>query len=88
MIVLTYLLENTELYNIVCDSIGVTPKPNNGTLRLPLKPVGLHSDPEAPAEGEAEWAYRYALGTTTYGGTSEVQRGIIAEHGLGLPRSR
>ena len=50
MIVLTYLLENTELYNIVCDSIGVTPKPNNGTLRLPLKPVGLHSDPEVPAE--------------------------------------
>ena len=50
MIILTYLLENTELYNIVCDSIGVTPKPNNGTLRLPLKPVGLHSDPEVPAE--------------------------------------
>lgn len=42
--------QNTELYNIVCDSIGVTPKPNNGTLRLPLKPVGLHSDPEVPVE--------------------------------------
>lgn len=36
--------ENTEVYNIVCDSLGITPKPNNGTLRLPLKPVGLHSD--------------------------------------------
>jgi hypothetical protein len=32
----------------VCDSIGITPKPNNGTLRLPLKPVGLHSDDNAP----------------------------------------
>jgi len=32
------------VYNIVCDSIGVQPRPNNGTLRLPLKPVGLHSD--------------------------------------------
>jgi predicted AlkP superfamily pyrophosphatase or phosphodiesterase len=40
--------ENTELYNIVCDSIGVTPKANNGTLRLPLKPIGLHSDNDAP----------------------------------------
>ena len=27
----------------MCDSLGITPKPNNGTLRLPLKPVGFHS---------------------------------------------
>lgn len=40
--------ENIELYNIVCDSIGITPKSNNGTLRLPLKPIGLHSDIDAP----------------------------------------
>ena len=38
--------ENIELYNIICDSIGLTPAPNNGTLRLPLKPVGLHVDDE------------------------------------------
>jgi hypothetical protein len=36
--------QNIELYNIVCDSIGLVPAPNNGTLRLPLKPVGLHND--------------------------------------------
>lgn len=36
--------QNLEVYNIVCDSLGIDPKPNNGTLRLPLKPVGLHSD--------------------------------------------
>lgn len=30
------------MYNILCDSLGLTPSPNNGTLRLPLKPVGLH----------------------------------------------
>ncbi|KAL6720853.1 hypothetical protein ACLMJK_002778 [Lecanora helva] len=36
--------QNIEVYNIICDSIGLEPKPNNGTLRLPLKPVGLHSD--------------------------------------------
>ena len=38
------VFQNTEVYNIVCDSLGIEPKPNNGTLRLPLKPVGLHSD--------------------------------------------
>ena len=36
--------ENIEVYNIICDSIGIEPKSNNGSLRLPLKPVGLHSD--------------------------------------------
>ncbi|KAI9892635.1 MAG: ectonucleotide pyrophosphatase phosphodiesterase [Vezdaea aestivalis] len=40
------VFQNTEVYNIVCDSISVSPKPNNGTLRLPLKPVGLHTAPE------------------------------------------
>lgn len=35
----------------MCDSIGIEPKPNNGTMRLPLKPAGLHSDPGTP-EGE------------------------------------
>ncbi|CZR63656.1 related to nucleotide diphosphatase [Phialocephala subalpina] len=39
--------QNTEVYNIVCDSLGLVPKPNNGTLRLPLKPVGLHSSETA-----------------------------------------
>ena len=36
--------QNIEVYNIVCDSLGLEPHPNNGTLRLPLKPVGLHGD--------------------------------------------
>jgi hypothetical protein len=39
---------NIDVYNIVCDSIGIEPVPNNGTLRLPLKPIGLHSDAGAP----------------------------------------
>lgn len=42
------VFQNTEVYNIICDSVGIQPVPNNGTLRLPLKPVGLHSDPDAP----------------------------------------
>ncbi|KAI1194285.1 alkaline-phosphatase-like protein [Nemania serpens] len=36
--------QNINVYNILCDSIGMEPIPNNGTLRLPLKIVGLHSD--------------------------------------------
>lgn len=30
------------MYNILCDSVGLTPMPNNGTMRLPLSPIGLH----------------------------------------------
>jgi alkylation response protein AidB-like acyl-CoA dehydrogenase len=53
-----------------------------------LGPDGVRSDvdPTAPAGGIAEYSYRFALGTTIYGGTSEVQRNIIAQRGLGLPR--
>lgn len=40
--------ENVNVYNILCDSLGVEPRPNNGTLRFPLQPVGLHSDEDVP----------------------------------------
>jgi len=39
---------NMEVYNIICDSLGIDPSPNSGQIRLPFKPVGLHSDDEAP----------------------------------------
>jgi len=38
------------VYNIICDSLCLTPNHNNGTLRLPLKPVGLHSPETAASE--------------------------------------
>ena len=41
--------QNIEVYNIICDSLGIKSHPNNGTLHLPLKIEGLHSDPDAPA---------------------------------------
>lgn len=27
---------------MLCDSVGITPVPNNGTLHLPLQPLGVH----------------------------------------------
>ena len=38
--------------------------------------------------GAVNLGYRHSQVTTTYGGTSEVHRSIIAERQLGLPRSR
>lgn len=46
---LTHNEENIEVYNILCDSVGMQPVPNNGTLRLPLSPLGLH-DSESTLE--------------------------------------
>lgn len=40
------------------------------------------------AAGVINLEYRHAHGTTIYGGSSEVHRSMIAEKGLGLPRSR
>lgn len=37
---------------------------------------------------EINMFYRHAQGSTIYGGTSEVHRSMIAERGLGLPRTR
>ncbi len=38
--------------------------------------------------GALNQSYRHAHGTTVYGGSSEVHRSMVAEKGLGLPRSR
>ena len=40
------------------------------------------------ALGILEYKHRHALGTTIYGGTSEVHRSVVAEQALGLPRTR
>ena len=42
-------------------------------------------DPDAPIGGRFERSYRYTVVDTIGGGTSEVQKNIIARRGLGLP---
>lgn len=53
-------------------------------------PAGLLSrgGPTRVLDGLLEHAFRHAMVTTIYGGSSEVQREIIAQRGLGLPRAR
>ncbi len=45
-------------------------------------------DPAAPGAGEFSHEFRHSIVLPIYGGSSEVQRRIIAERGLGLPRSK
>ncbi|RDA86073.1 hypothetical protein CP532_1288 [Ophiocordyceps camponoti-leonardi (nom. inval.)] len=42
--------QNIEVYNILADSVGMIPKPNNGTLRLPLRPIGKHEEGDTVTE--------------------------------------
>ena len=44
-------------------------------------------EPEAPLGGRFERSYRYTVVDTIGGGTSEIQKNVIARRGLGLPQS-
>jgi alkylation response protein AidB-like acyl-CoA dehydrogenase len=45
-------------------------------------------DPASAGHGTVEWAHRFAQGTSIYGGTTDIQRNLIAELFMGLPRHR
>jgi alkylation response protein AidB-like acyl-CoA dehydrogenase len=56
-----------------------------------VKVAGLYGQlregsPHAPLDGRFDAWYRIAVGATLAGGTSEIQRGVIAQRGLGMPR--
>ena len=46
----------------------------------------VHTE-EAPMEGRSESTYRYTVIDTIGGGSSEIQKNIIARRGLGLPKN-
>ncbi len=59
--------------------------------RAGLQILGLYGQlqPESPyarLRGRFERSYLSTVGSTIAAGTSEIQRGIIATRGLGLPR--
>jgi alkylation response protein AidB-like acyl-CoA dehydrogenase len=57
--------------------------------RTGMKVLGLYGQlygDEAPMKGRYESSYMTSLSSTIAGGTSEIQRNIIATRGLGLPR--
>ncbi|KAL5629210.1 hypothetical protein BROUX41_001817 [Berkeleyomyces rouxiae] len=37
------VFQNTEVYNMVCRSVGLMPMPNNSTLQFPLQVLGTHA---------------------------------------------
>jgi hypothetical protein len=43
-------------------------------------------DPHGIQEGRAQWLYRFTVVENIWGGSAEIQKSIIAQRGLGLPR--
>ncbi len=62
-------------------------------LEIPMSMLGAYAmldgdDAHAPSSGKWPHLYMYSRGRTIAAGTSEVQRGIIAQRVLGLPKDR
>ncbi|MFO7552430.1 MAG: acyl-CoA dehydrogenase family protein [Haliea sp.] len=77
------LLQNKLLASEIAQSLG----------SLALEVEGMSSslylaDPNAPARGQWPMAYMNSYGMTIAAGTSEVQRNILGERVLGLPKSK
>jgi alkylation response protein AidB-like acyl-CoA dehydrogenase len=65
---------------------------NQRIARTGLKVVGLYGvswdtqSPHSPNRGQYSRSYVGSVSSTIAGGTSEIQRNVIAQRGLGLPR--
>jgi alkylation response protein AidB-like acyl-CoA dehydrogenase len=73
-----YKLYATELSKRLADaSLDIAGA--GGQLRVHTK--------EAPMKGRAELTYRYTVVDTIGGGSSEIQKNILARRKLGLPKN-
>jgi alkylation response protein AidB-like acyl-CoA dehydrogenase len=64
--------------------LGVTWPKEYGDIAGPGGQLRVHTQ-GAPMRGRAELTYRATVVETIGGGTSEIQKNIIARHKLGLP---
>ncbi|KAG7883886.1 hypothetical protein KL938_002471 [Ogataea parapolymorpha] len=78
--------ENTEVYNIVCESLNLTPAPNNGSLPSVLSPS--HALPETwrdsrkypDTDFDVEWVYKTATVDLLWG-DSRAEPDLKGEEG-------
>ena len=73
-----YKLYTTELSKRLADE--------SMSIAGPGSQLRVHTG-DAPMEGRAESTYRYTVIDTIGGGTSEIQKNIIARRRLGLPKN-
>jgi alkylation response protein AidB-like acyl-CoA dehydrogenase len=78
-------IQEASITKLYCSELG------QRIARTGMRLAGLYGQlgPDslyAPLQGRIERLYRIQVGSTLAGGTSEIQRNIIAQMGLGLPR--
>lgn len=75
--------QNTEVYNIICDSLGLEPAANNGTIRLPFKTSGKHDQevqmevPDDPPTSAAPLPSDMPPWDDDEGATATVQPSVV-----------